>query len=84
MTTLANIQEEVQPQVRPEPTALERCDRCGAQAYIVAAKDGKDRLLFCAHHGRKHAPVLLATGHEILDYTYLINDKPTSPSVDDI
>lgn len=36
-------------------TALDRCDRCGAQAYIraVLQKSGKD-LLFCAHHAREH------------------------------
>jgi hypothetical protein len=36
-----------------ELTALDRCDACGAQAYIrVVVTSGE--LLFCAHHGRKH------------------------------
>ncbi|MRG58368.1 hypothetical protein GE115_00545 [Agromyces sp. CFH 90414] len=36
-----------------ELTALDRCDACGAQAYIrVTVASGE--LLFCAHHGRKH------------------------------
>lgn len=36
-----------------ELTALDRCDACGAQAYIrVVVANGE--LLFCAHHGRKH------------------------------
>jgi hypothetical protein len=34
-------------------TAADRCDSCGAQAYIAAAVNGSE-LLFCAHHGRKY------------------------------
>ena len=33
--------------------ALDRCDSCGAQAYIAAEVNGSE-LLFCAHHGRKY------------------------------
>ncbi len=34
-------------------TGLDRCDMCGAQAYIrVELASGE--LLFCAHHGRKY------------------------------
>ena len=36
-----------------ELTAFDRCDACGAQAYIRVAVGGSE-LLFCAHHGRKH------------------------------
>ena len=33
-------------------TALDRCDSCGAQAYVkVTMASGE--LLFCAHHGAK-------------------------------
>ena len=34
-------------------TAVDRCDSCGAQAYIAAEVNGSE-LLFCAHHGRKY------------------------------
>ena len=39
----------------PEPslTALDRCDSCGAQAYIRVRLDSGE-LLFCAHHGKKY------------------------------
>lgn len=34
--------------------ATQRCDRCGAQAYIKAEhKDFVNGLLFCNHHGQK-------------------------------
>lgn len=31
-------------------TAVDRCDRCGAQAYISATLLSGMELLFCAHH----------------------------------
>lgn len=34
-------------------TARDRCDSCGAQAYISAHVNDSE-LLFCAHHGRKY------------------------------
>lgn len=33
-------------------TALDRCDLCGAQAYVRATL-ASGELLFCAHHGAK-------------------------------
>lgn len=41
-------------------TALDRCDSCGAQAYIkVTMSTGE--LLFCAHHGAEFKDKLSAT-----------------------
>jgi hypothetical protein len=42
----------------PSLSTADRCDRCGAQAYVRARLHGGGELLFCAHHGRQHAPVL--------------------------
>ena len=49
-------------------TATDRCDACGAQAYIAAEVNGSE-LLFCAHHGREHIPALagLADIHDESD-----------------
>ncbi len=33
--------------------ANDRCDSCGAQAYVRVQLD-KGELLFCAHHGKKY------------------------------
>lgn len=38
----------------PELTVADRCDRCGAQAYIRARLADGLQLNFCAHHGREH------------------------------
>jgi hypothetical protein len=40
-------------------TAADRCDACGAQAYIRVVVNNSE-LLFCAHHGRKHQEKLAA------------------------
>lgn len=41
----------------PALTALDRCDRCGAQAVVRAMLETGD-LLFCGHHARQHAEAL--------------------------
>jgi hypothetical protein len=41
-------------------TALDRCDSCGAQAYVRVTLATGD-LLFCAHHGAKFKDKLLPT-----------------------
>lgn len=51
----------------PSLSAADRCDRCGAQAYIRARLVTGGELLFCAHHGRKHLPLLQAQASEIQD-----------------
>ena len=44
----------------PTLTALDRCDSCGAQAYIrVTLASGE--LLFCAHHGAQFKDKLAPT-----------------------
>jgi hypothetical protein len=50
-------------------TALDRCDRCGAQAYVrVTLASGGD-LLFCAHHFRAHEDKLRDTASRVQDET---------------
>ena len=41
-------------------SALDRCDSCGAQAYIRVTLASGD-LLFCAHHGAKFKEKLAPT-----------------------
>jgi ribosomal protein S27AE len=56
----------------------DRCDKCGAEAFIIASKD-EFELLFCGHHGAAHWKALEGTGWSIDDHRGLINEKP-SPS----
>jgi hypothetical protein len=50
-------------------TALDLCDRCGAQAYVRVVLPDSGELLFCAHHGRQHAEALARVAVEIQDET---------------
>jgi len=53
----------------PTPmTAADRCDRCGAQAYVrVRLITGE--LHFCAHHAKQFEPNLKKVAVEIVDET---------------
>lgn len=46
----------------PAPLKIaDRCDQCGAQAFVrVTLSTGE--LLFCGHHGNEHEPALVAQG----------------------
>ena len=39
--------------------ATDRCDRCGAQAYVEVSLTGSVNLLFCVHHYKAQASALL-------------------------
>lgn len=50
-------------------TPQDRCDRCGARAYVRATLPTGAELLFCGHHGNAHRPSLLVTGAALHDET---------------
>lgn len=57
-------------------TAQDRCDRCGAQAYmrVVMPGDGSGVLLFCAHHARDHRDAVVEKGGVIaVDETHKVS-----------
>jgi hypothetical protein len=47
--------------------ALDRCDRCGAQAYVRAVLLNGGELMFCAHHGKEYAEKLKPIAAKIHD-----------------
>lgn len=57
-------------------TALDRCDRCGAQAYVRATLPVGGELLFCAHHGRQHVAALREMGADIQDESARLSQTP--------
>ena len=57
-------------------TALDRCDRCGAQAFLRAVLASGD-LLFCAHHGRAYGEALAAKALVVQDASDAVNAKPS-------
>jgi len=50
-------------------SAADRCDRCGAQAYVRVTMANGFELLFCAHHGKEHADKLKQVALQIHDET---------------
>lgn len=66
--------------VAPSPkfTAFDRCDRCGAQAYVRVELATGGELLFCAHHAREHADKLHQVASTIHDETGAL--RPTGPA----
>ena len=62
----------------PPLTAADRCDRCGAQAYIRVTMPSGGELLFCAHHGRAHETKLRELSAEFQDDTARLTDTPTT------
>lgn len=55
-------------------TARDRCDRCGAQAYVeVSLQTGS--LLFCGHDYAKHEPMLATVALSVRDERYRLLDS---------
>ena len=67
----------------PALNAADRCDRCGAQAYVKAVLPGGGELLFCAHHAREHGDKLRTIAVNVHDETSKLLDAPSVSSGDD-
>ncbi|MCW2765893.1 MAG: hypothetical protein JWO11_1852 [Nocardioides sp.] len=59
-------------------TAADRCDRCGAQAYLRVELQSGGELLFCAHHAREHGDKLKEIAVKVVDETHKLGDKPAA------
>ena len=64
----------------PALSATDRCDRCGAQAYVRVVLPGGGDLHFCAHHWTTHESVLRPKALEIFDETHRLQTAPASDS----
>ncbi|GHC90768.1 hypothetical protein GCM10007079_37310 [Nocardiopsis terrae] len=56
-------------------TAADRCDRCGAPAYVRVLFESGGELLFCAHHMRKHDDSIRKIASDIQDETDKLNES---------
>ncbi|WP_372729765.1 hypothetical protein [Nocardioides sp.] len=57
-------------------TAVDRCDRCGAQAYLRVELQTGGELLFCAHHAREHGDKLKEIAVTVIDETHKLGATP--------
>ena len=63
-----------------ELTNADRCDRCGAQAYIRVVLAGGGDLLFCGHHGRQLEESLRRVAVDFRDETAKLDQPSASPA----
>lgn len=59
-------------------TAEDRCDRCGAQAYLRVELQSGGELLFCAHHAREHGDALKEVAANVVDETHKLSSTPAT------
>lgn len=59
-------------------TAADRCDRCGAQAYLRVELASGLELLFCAHHAREHDEKLREVAVSVTDETHKLEGTPST------
>ena len=59
-----------------ELTRHDRCDRCGAQAFVRATLPaGAGELLFCGHHFRANELALVSAGARVHDERHRIDER---------
>ena len=58
----------------PQLSAANRCDACGARAWVRATMPSGGQLFFCGHHANEHLPSLVGAGAQILDERHFMND----------
>ncbi len=64
-------------------SAADRCDRCGAQAYLRVELQSGGELHFCAHHAREHGDALRDVAVAFHDETHKLADTPaTAPDTE--
>lgn len=62
--------------ISPQLTTIDRCDRCGAQAYVrVVLESSGGELLFCGHHARAVEATLKPIASQWLDETARLHEK---------
>ena len=72
MDTLTTQDLAIETEAKHEWLAgRDRCDRCGAQAYVRAVKNNQD-LMFCKHDGEALMPALLIQGFAVQDDIHLV------------
>ncbi len=60
----------------PAPlVASDRCDRCGARAYVRAVLAGGSELLLCRHHARQHGERLRAVAVDYVDESDRVDEE---------
>ena len=86
MTPMKRNEADVTTVVAPSAPALsaeDRCDRCGAQAYLRVELHTGGELLFCAHHAREHEDKLRQVAVNFVDETHRLADTQGSAALEE-
>jgi hypothetical protein len=60
-------------------TAADRCDRCGARAYVRVTLQSGGELFFCLHHAREHEASLRKVAVHFEDESERIDAEAAVP-----
>lgn len=66
-----------------ELVATDRCDRCGAQAYVRAVLASGSDLQFCSHHWHENETRLRAIAVDIHDQTAQLSAVPAIAALEE-
>ena len=66
----------------PTLSAADRCDRCGAQAYVRVLLPGGADLQLCGHHWSRHEEALRPKAEEIIDETHWLDAEVPADGTD--
>jgi hypothetical protein len=75
---MIETQEEVA--VERQLKIADRCDSCGAQAFVLV-KGMSGELMFCGHHYKKNEAALIKFAYEIIDERDSINAHSASSPI---
>ncbi len=72
------------PTIAASPlTATDRCDRCGAQAYVRATMESGFDLMLCAHHFHENEDRLRAIAVSIQDESQRLSGVPATAALEE-
>lgn len=59
----------------PDLTAADRCDRCGAQAYVRVELANGAALQFCGHHWGTHEAALAPKATRVINQLHKLTES---------
>lgn len=71
---------ETKEKVKKVLKISDRCDRCGAQAFVLATGVSGE-LMFCGHHYNEHEYQITQWAYKIVNELDTINEKSTSSPI---
>lgn len=71
---------ETKEKVKKVLKIADRCDRCGAQAFILATGVSGE-LMFCGHHYHEHEYQITQWAYKIVNELDTINEKSLSSNI---